>query len=207
MNDQPQSLEDVSLTGAQTTAARPTADAIISKIQSITGKIGTLRANIEERMKEATRLLDEESTQSSASANALQQEIAKLTEELNKSSGENNKLTDELNQLMNINNELIKLEEQVDVLVASSGKPAVGGYQYKRNKTRSKRVIKLNKFGLLKSRSKTNKKSKKIKKKHLKSKLKMRAKGKSVKKGGAKKKKSHKKTKKHLKSKRSRRHK
>jgi hypothetical protein len=194
---------------AQTTAARPTAGDIIDKIASIGVKINNLKTNIEDRMKDATRLLEEKATQSSASI-ALQEKIEKLNEQLTNSSQENNKLTEELNQLMNINKQLENLEKQVDALVESSGKSSgnlTGGYQYKRNKTRSKRVIKLNNFGLLKSRSKSKKKSKKVKKKQLKSKLKMRAKGKSVKKGGAKKKKSHKKTKKHMKSKKSRRHK
>jgi hypothetical protein len=130
---------------------------------------------------------------------------------LEKTNQEKSELKTELKKLEDINRELTTLEGKVQELIKSSsesGSEQQGGYQYKsKNKTRSKRIIKLNKFGLLKSRSKTNKKSKKIKKKPLKSKLKRRVKGKSVKKGGAKKKKSHKKTKKHMKSKKSRRHK
>jgi hypothetical protein len=186
------------------------ADAIITKIQSITGKIADLKVNMLQRIQTMQTLLNTSTTDSDEKSKSLEKEITKLSTELEKTNQEKSGLKTELKKLEDINRELIALEDKVLELISATTDNIEqgGGYQYKsKNKTRSKRIIKLNKFGLLKSRSKTNKKSKKIKKKHLKSKLKMRAKGKSVKKGGAKKKKSHKKTKKHLKSKRSRRHK
>jgi len=205
MDGQPQSSEDVT----QPPAAN--ADAIIAKIQSITGKIADLKETMQMRIQNMETLLKASTANSNEESTRLRGEIIKLSQGLEKTKQEKSELKTELKRLEDINRELTKLEGKVQELIESSsgsGAEKLGGYQYKsKNKTRSKRIIKLNKFGLLKSRSKTNKKSKKIKKKHLKSKLKRRVKGKSVKKGGAKKKKSRNKTKKHLKSKRSRRHK
>ena len=188
------------------------ADTIISKIKGITKKINTLKVNMQQRIQTMQKQLEASTTYSDEKSKLLQGQITKLSQELEKTNRANSELKAELTKLEAINNELTTLEGQVQKLIESSsesGSDQQGGYQYKsksKNKTRSKRIIKLNKFGLLKSRSKTNKKSKKIKKKPLKSKLKRRVKGKSVKKGGAKKKKSHTKTKKHLKSKKGRRH-
>lgn len=186
------------------------ADTIIEKIQGITKKINALKVNIEQRIQRMQTQLEASTQFSDEESQRLQKKIIKLSQGLEKTNIENSELKAELKKLEAINKELTNLEGKVNELIESNANTAEqqGGYQYKsksKNNTRSKRIIKLNKFGLLKSRSKTNKKSKKIKKKPLKSKLKRRVKGKSVKKGGAKKKKSHTKTKKHLKSKRSRR--
>ena len=186
------------------------ADTIISKIQSITGQIDDLKQTMQMRIQNMEKTLKASTTDSDEEARKLQKTIAELSTELTNTNQEKSNLKAKLKKLEDINRELTILENKVRELISATtdNSEQGGGYQYKsKNKTRSKRIIKLNKFGLLKSRSKTNKKSKKIKKKPLKSKLKRRVKGKSVKKGGAKKKKSHKKTKKHLKSKRSRRHK
>lgn len=188
------------------------ADTIISKIKGITEKINALKVNMQQRIETMQTQLEASTADSDEESKRLQGEIIKLSQGLEKTNQENSELKAELAKLEAINSELTTLEGKVKDLIESSavsGSDQQGGYQYKsksKNKTRSKRIIKLNKFGLLKSRSKTNKKSKKIKKKPLKSKLKRRVKGKSVKKGGAKKKKSHNKTKKHLKSKKGRRH-
>ena len=188
------------------------ADTIISKIKGITEKINALKANMQQRIETMQTQLEASTADSDEESKRLQGEIIRLSQGLEKTNQENSELKAELVKLQDINSELTTLEDKVKDLIESSavsGSDQQGGYQYKsksKNKTRSKRIIKLNKFGLLKSRSKTNKKSKKIKKKPLKSKLKRRVKGKSVKKGGAKKKKSHNKTKKHLKSKKGRRH-
>lgn len=186
------------------------AETIISKIQSITGQIDDLKQTMQMRIQNMEKTLKASTADSDEEARILQKTIAELSTELTNTNQEKSNLKAELKKLEDINRELTILENKVRELISATtdNSEQGGGYQYKsKNKTRSKRIIKLNKFGLLKSRSKTNKKSKKIKKKPLKSKLKRRVKGKSVKKGGAKKKKSHKKTKKHLKSKRSRRHK
>lgn len=185
------------------------ADTIISKIKGITEKINALKVNMQQRIQTMQTQLEASTQSSDEESQRLQGEIIKLNEGLENTTIENSELKAELAKLEAINSELTTLEGKVQELIDSNANTEQqGGYQYKsksKNNTRSKRIIKLNKFGLLKSRSKTNKKSKKIKKKPLKSKLKRRVKGKSVKKGGAKKKKSHTKTKKHLKSKRSRR--
>jgi hypothetical protein len=189
------------------------ADAIISKIKGITEKINALKVNMQQRIQTMQTQLEASTADSDEESTRLQGEIIKLSQGLEKTIQEKSELKAELAKLEAINSELTTLEDKVKDLIKSSAvsdSDQQGGYQYKsksKNKTRSKRIIKLNKFGLLKSRSKTNKKSKKMKKKPLKSKLKRRVKGKSVKKGGAKKKKSHNKTKKHLKSNKSRRHK
>lgn len=187
------------------------ADTIISKIKGITEKINALKVNMQQRIQTMQTQLEASTQSSDEESQRLQGEIIKLGQGLEKTNIENSKLKAELAKLEAINSELTTLEGKVNELIESNANTEQqGGYQYKsksKNNTRSKRIIKLNKFGLLKSRSKTNKKSKKMMKKPLKSKLKRRVKGKSVKKGGAKKKKSHNKTKKHLKSKRSRRHK
>jgi len=186
------------------------AETIISKIKSITGQIDVLKETMQIRIQNMEKTLKASTTDSDEEARKLQKTIAELSTELTNTNQEKSNLKAKLKKLEDINRELTILENKVRELISATtdNSEQGGGYQYKsKNKTRSKRIIKLNKFGLLKSRSKTNKKSKKIKKKPLKSKLKRRVKGKSVKKGGAKKKKSHKKTKKHLKSKRSRRHK
>lgn len=187
------------------------ADTIILKINGITEKINALKVNMQQRIQTMQTQLEASTADSNEESKRLQGEIIKLSQGLEKTNQENSELKAELAKLEAINSELTTLEGKVQELIESNTNTAdqQGGYQYKsksKNKTRSKRIIKLNKFGLLKSRSKTNKKSKKIKKKPLKSKLKRRVKGKSVKKGGAKKKKSHTKTKKHLKSKKGRRH-
>lgn len=187
------------------------ADTIILKIKDITEKINALKVNMQQRIQTMQTQLEASTADSNEESKRLQGEIIKLSQGLEKTNQENSELKAELAKLEAINSELTTLEGKVQELIESNTNTAdqQGGYQYKsksKNKTRSKRIIKLNKFGLLKSRSKTNKKSKKIKKKPLKSKLKRRVKGKSVKKGGAKKKKSHTKTKKHLKSKKGRRH-
>ena len=185
------------------------ADTIISKIEGITEKINALKVNMQKRIQTMQMQLEASTAGSNEESKQLRGQILKLSQELEKTKQEKSNLNTELEKLKAIDTKLTTLEGNVQELIDSSaeaGSDQQGGYQYKsKNKTRSKRIIKLNKFGLLKSRSKTNKKSKKIKKKPLKSKLKRRVKGKSVKKGGAKKKKSHTKTKKHLKSKRSRR--
>lgn len=186
------------------------ADTIISKIKGITEKINALKVNMQQRIQTMQTQLEASTQSSDEESQRLQGEIIKLSKGLEKTNIENSELKAELAKLEAINSELTTLEGKVNELIESNANTAEqeGGYQYKsksKNNTRSKRIIKLNKFGLLKSRSKTNKKSKKMMKKPLKSKLKRRVKGKSVKKGGAKKKKSHNKTKKHLKSKRSRR--
>lgn len=187
------------------------ADTIISKIKGITEKINALKVNMQQRIQTMQTQLEASTADSNEESKRLLEQITELRQGLEKTNQENSELKAELAKLEAINSELTTLEGKVQELIESNANTAdqQGGYQYKsksKNKTRSKRIIKLNKFGLLKSRSKTNKKSKKIKKKPLKSKLKRRVKGKSVKKGGAKKKKSHTKTKKHLKSKKGRRH-
>ena len=185
------------------------ADTIISKIKGITEKINALKVNMQQRIQTMQTQLEASTQSSDEESQLLKGEITKLRKGMEKTTIENSELKAELAKLEAINSELTTLEGKVQELIDSNANTEQqGGYQYKsksKNNTRSKRIIKLNKFGLLKSRSKTNKKSKKIKKKPLKSKLKRRVKGKSVKKGGAKKKKSHTKTKKHFKSKRSRR--
>jgi len=193
-----------------TTPPSANAEAIISKIRGITGQIDDLKETMQMRIQKMETLLDTSNADSDEEKNRLKKQITELSTYLETTNQEKSELKAELVKLESINSELTILEDKVRELISATtdNSEQGGGYQYKsKNKTRSKRIIKLNKFGLLKSRSKTNKKSKKIKKKPLKSKLKRRVKGKSVKKGGAKKKKSHKKTKKHLKSKRSRRHK
>lgn len=65
---------------------------------------------------------------------------------------------------LSANNTTIKdaVEKQVNSI--NNKQSSSGGYQYKsKNKTRSKRMLKLNRFGLLKSKSKTRKSKKKLK--------------------------------------------
>ena len=89
------------------------------------------------------------------------------------------------------NNATIKDEVERQVKSINNKQPQQGGYQYKsKNKTRSKRMLKLNRFGLLKSKSKTRKGKKKLKvkknKKSVKGGMKTRSKPKRKSKKGKK---------------------
>tara|TARA_R110002020_G_scaffold69025_19_gene179987 strand:- start:11681 stop:12292 length:612 start_codon:yes stop_codon:yes gene_type:complete len=122
----------------------------------------------------------------------------------------NTELKEKLKGLADINNQVDILRVNVKNLTnynntqatqikgLKSGVGHEGGYQYKSKskKSNSKRMLKLNRFGLLKSRSKSKKSKKKLRpKKHKKGRRK------SVKKGGMKRKSSKKNKKKTKKSK------
>ena len=133
-------------------------------------------------------------------------ELAKLEAKINGLEGEKTTLKNKLEGLKQINEGVEKLKATVKDLIENNRKtqtelqkeePQNGGYQYKSKskKSRSKRLLKLNRFGLLKSRSKTKKGKKKMKPRKS---VKVR---KSVKKGGMKSKYSKKTSKKTKKSK------
>ena len=126
--------------------------------------------------------------------------LAGLEAQINGLQGENTTLKSKLEGLKTINQKVEKLKETVNELIKNNAQtqaelqkesPQEGGYQYKSKskKSRSKRMLKLNRFGLLKSRSKTKKGKKQLK-------VKKPMKGrKSVKKGGMKRKSMKKKNK------------
>ena len=92
---------------------------------------------------------------------------------------------------LSANNTTIKDEVKTQVNSINNKQSNTGGYQYKsKNKTRSKRMLKLNRFGLLKSKSKTRKGKKKLKvkknKKSVKGGMKTRSKPKRKSKKGKK---------------------
>ena len=117
--------------------------------------------------------------------------LSELQAQINGLQGENTTLKGKLEGLKTINQKVEKLKETVRELIKNNAQtqtelqkesPQKGGYQYKSKskKSRSKRMLKLNRFGLLKSRSKTKKGKKQLK-------VKKPMKGrKSVKKGGMK---------------------
>lgn len=117
--------------------------------------------------------------------------LSELQAQINGLQGENTTLKGKLEGLKTINQKVEKLKETVRELIKNNAQtqtelqkesPQEGGYQYKSKskKSRSKRMLKLNRFGLLKSRSKTKKGKKQLK-------VKKPMKGrKSVKKGGMK---------------------
>ena len=132
--------------------------------------------------------------------------LAKLQARINGLEGEKTTLKNKLEGLKQINEGVEQLKSTVKDLIENNRKtqtelqkeePQNGGYQYKSKskKSRSKRLLKLNRFGLLKSRSKTKKGKKKMKPRKS---VKVR---KSVKKGGMKSKYSKKTSKKTKKSK------
>ena len=132
--------------------------------------------------------------------------LAGLEAKINGLEVEKTTLKNKLEGLKQINEGVEKLKATVKDLIENNRKtqtelqkeePQNGGYQYKSKskKSRSKRLLKLNRFGLLKSRSKTKKGKKKMKPRKS---VKVR---KSVKKGGMKSKYSKKTSKKTKKSK------
>lgn len=132
--------------------------------------------------------------------------LAEFEAKINGLTGENTTLKNKLKGLKQINKGVEQLTSTVNELIKNNREtqdalkeeePQNGGYQYKSKskKSRSKRLLKLNRFGLLKSRSKTKKGKKKMKPRKS---VKVR---KSVKKGGMKSKYSKKTSKKTKKSK------
>ena len=126
--------------------------------------------------------------------------LAGLEAQINGLQSENTTLKSKLEGLKTINQKVQQLKETVKELIKNNTdtqtelqkeSPQEGGYQYKSKskKSRSKRMLKLNRFGLLKSRYK-----KKKGKKQLKVKKPMKGR-KSVKKGGMKRKSMKKKNK------------
>jgi len=147
----------------------------------------------------------------SEAADRSKEELSKLKERYETLQQSNDRLEDKLQGLNDISKKVQKIKANVTALVDRNNKnkesletvtqdnpPSIGGYQYKSKskKSNSKRMLKLNRFGLLKSRSKSKKSKKKLRpKKHKKGRRK------SVKKGGMKRKSSKKNKKKTKKSK------
>lgn len=146
----------------------------------------------------------------SAAAVENENRLIELMAEKEGLTNSNTELKEKLKGLANINDQVDILRVNVKKLTDYNNtqatqinklKPGVGqngGYQYKSKskKSNSKRMLKLNRFGLLKSRSKSKKSKKKLRpKKHKKGRRK------SVKKGGMKRKSSKKNKKKTKKSK------
>jgi hypothetical protein len=133
--------------------------------------------------------------------------LAEFEAKINGLTGENTTLKNKLKGLKQINDRVENLKDTVNQLINNNAETQTelqkespsqaGGYQYKSKskKSRSKRLLKLNRFGLLKSRTKTKKGKKKMKPRKS---VKVR---KSVKKGGMKSKYSKKTNKKTKKSK------
>lgn len=159
---------------------------------------------------EIDRLKTSKIKEVSAAAVENEEELKKLIAAKEALTSSNTELTEKLKGLADINAQVDKLRDNVGKLVDYNNKQATqikdlnsgveqrGGYQYKSKskKSNSKRMLKLNRFGLLKSRSKSKKSKKKLRpKKHKKGRRK------SVKKGGMKRKSSKKNKKKTKKSK------
>jgi len=145
-----------------------------------------------------------------AAAGENEEELKQLRAEKEVLTNSTTELKEKLKGLANINTQVKVLRNSVRKLTdynemqakqinaLNPGVVASGGYQYKSKskKSNSKRMLKLNRFGLLKSRSKSKKSKKKLRpKKHKKGRRK------SVKKGGMKRKSSKKNKKKTKKSK------
>ena len=156
-------------------------------------------------------LITSKDTAISKAAAENNEELIKLKQQNTDLQTSKSSLEDKLQGLNEIYGKVQKIKENVNALVERNIKnnesletvtqdnpPPIGGYQYKSKskKSNSKRMLKLNRFGLLKSRSKSKKSKKKLRpKKHKKGRRK------SVKKGGMKRKSSKKNKKKTKKSK------
>lgn len=127
----------------------------------------------------------------------LTTEKQNLTQQLQKQNDELKKLNEDLTNVKAIKEVIKQITEKTKTLVENNNKinetikDQQGGYQYKsKNKTRSKRMLKLNRFGLLKSKSKTRKGKKNLKvkknKKSVKGGMKTRSKPKRKSKKGKK---------------------
>lgn len=159
---------------------------------------------------EINRLKESKIEDVRAAAGKNEEELKKLMAEKEVLTNSNTELKEKLKGLADINNQVDILRANVAELAGynntqakqinalNPGVDKSGGYQYKSKskKSNSKRMLKLNRFGLLKSRSKSKKSKKKLRpKKHKKGRRK------SVKKGGMKRKSSKKNKKKTKKSK------
>lgn len=168
----------------------------IAYIEDYTAKENEKNKKIKELEDEKNKLINENNIQ----INNLTKEKQELQQKLEQQIRKINDMELQLTKVTKINEYFKGIKQQTTSLVEhnDSIKKFInkknkhqGGYQYKsKNKTRSKRMLKLNRFGLLKSKSKTRKGKKKLKvkknKKSVKGGMKTRSKPKRKSKKGKK---------------------